>query len=435
MGAHAALPSAASLWAADAMPAPEGPGPLGADRAADVVIIGGGYTGLSAGLALAERGHEAVVLEANAVGWGASGRNGGVVSAKFRPSFQALAAAHGLPAARRMHAIAHESVTVLERTIEEHGLVEARYARLGQIKCAHTPAHLAAITADMAWMRQAMGDASVSPLSREEVAAQTGSGDFVGGVLSAHAGGLHPLNYARGLARAALGRGIAVHEASPVLAVRREAGGVWVETPGGSVRARQVIVATDGYSDLTPATAAIRNRLIPFRSAILATEPLSGNLRASILPGGRIGVETRRMMRWFRMIDGRLVYGGRGAFGRTDSEAAFTALHRAMVRTFPALAEVPVAFRWSGLVGMTLDALPHVGRLDDRMSVAMGYNGAGVAMSTLLGRRAAAFALGETPDVALLGTQSFRPVPFYALREPAIRLVAGWYQFLDAIGR
>ncbi|BAQ50084.1 NAD(P)/FAD-dependent oxidoreductase [Methylobacterium aquaticum] len=427
-------PPAASLWAAGAVPAGRF-GPLDRDVQADVAIVGGGYTGLSAALALAERGERAVVLEANAIGWGASGRNGGVVSAKFRPSFQAIASRHGLGVAKRMHAIAYDSVETLERLIAEHGIADANYARVGQLKCAHKSATLAAAVADMEWMRREMGDTSVSVLSREAVAEETGSQDFVGGVLSAKAGGLHPLNYARGLAQAASARGIAIHEASPALRFHREAGGIRVETPGGSVRARQVIVATNGYTDLTRAAAPLRTRLIPFRSAILATEPLSDNLRAALLPSRRIYVETRRMMRWFRMVDGRMVFGGRGAFGRSDSEAAFATLHRAMVRTFPALADTAVAHRWSGLVGMTLDALPHVGRLDDRVSFAMGYNGAGVAMSSHLGGVAAAFALGESPDVALLGAGGFQPVPFYGLREPVIRLVAGWYQFLDTIGR
>ncbi|ACA19841.1 FAD dependent oxidoreductase [Methylobacterium sp. 4-46] len=427
-------PSAASLWAARAVPAQDF-APLCDDVQADVAVVGGGYTGLSAALALAERGERAIVLEASTVGWGASGRNGGVVSAKFRAPFQAIAAAHGIEVARRMHAIAHDSVGTLERMIAEHDIPEAGYARVGQLKCAHTPQALASAVADMEWMRREIGDASVTRLTGEEVAAETGSRDFVGGVLSARAGGLHPLNYARGLARAAHARGIAIHEGSPATELRREAGGIRVATSRGSVRARQVIVATNGYSDLTPATEPLRTRLVPFRSAILATEILSDNLRAAMLPTRRICVETRRMMRWFRMVDGRMVYGGRGAFGRHDTAAAFADLRRAMVRTFPALADTPVSHQWSGLVAMTLDALPHVGRLDDRVTFAMGYNGAGVAMSTHLGRYAAAFALGESPDVGLLGTHAFQPLPFYGLREPVIRLVAGWYQFLDAIGR
>ena len=141
------------------------------------------------------------------------------------------------------------------------------------------------------------------------------------------------------------------------------------------------------------------------------------------------------MMRWFRKVDDRVIFGGRGAFGKQDSESAFEALRRAMTGIFPELADVPLAFRWSGLVGMTLDSVPHVGRIDDRTLYSVGYNGAGVAMSSLMGRYLASLVRGEAVDLGLLDARRVRTIPFYPLREPAVRLVAGWYQFLDAIGR
>lgn len=426
-------PGVDSLWAATAAPM-AGFGRLDRDTSADVAVIGAGYTGLSAALRLAAAGERPVVIDANAVGWGASGRNGGVVSAKFRVSYRDMATAHGRDVARSMHRLADEAVDLVEELLEAHG-IEAGYSRVGQLKCAHNPHTLAAAAADMEWMQREMGDGSASVLSRDAIRAETGSEDFVGGILSTKGGGIQPLDYVRGLARAAAGSGIAIHGETPALRLGHDRSGILVETPGGVIRARQAIIATNAYSDLTPATARLRSRLIPFRSAMVATERLTGNLLASIVPGRRICAETRRMMRWFRVTDDRLIFGGRGAFGKTDSEVAFTALRAAMVRVFPSLAATPIAYRWSGLVGMTLDALPHVGRLDDRVSFAVGYNGAGVAMSTLLGRYAADFARGGTPDVALLGAHHFRPVPFYALREPAVRVVAGWYQFLDTIGR
>lgn len=426
-------PMADSLWAATAAPA-RAFARLDRDARADVVVIGAGYTGLSAALHLAAGGEQPIVIDANRIGWGASGRNGGVVSAKFRASYQGIAAGHGAEVARRMYRLAHESVELLEELLEAHR-IEAGYVRVGQLKCAHNPQTLAAAIADAQWMRREMGDTTVSILSREEVRAESGSDDFVGGIVTPQAGGIQPLDYVLGLARAASDAGVAIHEETPALLIERRPDGIAVETPGGTILARQAIIATNAYSDLTGATDAVRTRLIPFRSAIIATEKLSANLKAAIVPSRRIYSETRRMMRWFRMADDRLVFGGRGAFGKSDSASAFAALQSAMGRIFPALADTPVAYRWSGLVGMTLDALPHVGRLDDRVSFAMGYNGAGVAMSTLLGKYAAAFARGESPDVALLGAERFRPVPFYSLREPAVRLVAGWYQFLDRIGR
>jgi gamma-glutamylputrescine oxidase len=427
-------PPIQSLWSHTAVPSQAFPA-LRGDMQADVAIIGAGYTGLSAAHHIAASGLRPVVLDANSVGWGASGRNGGVVSAKFRLPFAQMASAHGMDVARRMYAIAHESVDVLEELVETLKLDRAQYARVGQIKGAHNAASLAASLADMAWMRSAMGDASVSALSKAEVAEETGSTSFVGGVLSSHAGAIHPLNYVRGLAAHVASTGTEIFESSPVLRIHGGAGGVMVETPDGVVRAKQAILATNGYSDLTSAAGPVCKSLIPFRSAIVATAPLSEAQSAAVMPTRRTYVETRRMMRWFRVVDNRVIFGGRGAFGRTDSEAAFRTLHRAMVRTFPILADTSVEFRWSGLVGMTLDALPHIGRLDDRVLFAMGYNGVGVAMSTLMGKYLAAFVRREAPDVALLDANRFRRVPLYAFREAGVRLVAAWYQFLDSMGQ
>ena len=414
------LDAAPSLWraTADALrPLP----PLGGDTQADVVIIGGGYTGLSAAHHLAACGLEPIVIEANQPGWGASGRNGGVVTAKFRLAFPAIAAAHGKPMAKRMYDIAHEATDIVAELVDAYAIESAKLTRSGQVKAAHNDETLAAAVAEADWVRAELGDTTMSVLDAAEIRAETGSTAFVGGV--------------HGLANGLADKGIRMHPETPALSLRREGDGVVVDTPGGTVRARQAIVATNGYSDLTPATAEYRTTLIPFRSAIVATEKLSPNLAATIMPTRRTYTETKRMMRWFRMVDDRVIFGGRGAFGKADSASAFRALHKAMTGIYPQLADVPIAYRWSGLVAMTLDSMPHVGRTDERVMFAMGYNGAGVAMASLMGRKLAAFARGETPDVGLLEAGRMRRVPFYPLREPAIRMVAGWYQFLDAIGR
>jgi gamma-glutamylputrescine oxidase len=208
-----------------------------------------------------------------------------------------------------------------------------------------------------------------------------------------------------------------------------------IETPSGTVRARQAIIATDAYSDLTRATRNLSRTIIPFRSAIIATQRLPRAIESKLLTGRRSYTETRRMMKWFRKVDGRVLFGGRGAFAKEDAPSAFEALRRAMTALFPDLEGLGIEFEWSGFVGMTLDQLPHVGRLDDRTCICVGYNGAGVAMASLLGRYAAAFATGESPNVALLDAARLKPVPFYPLRAPGIRMVAGWYQLLDAVGR
>jgi gamma-glutamylputrescine oxidase len=195
-----------------------------------------------------------------------------------------------------------------------------------------------------------------------------------------------------------------------------------------------VIVATNAYSDLTPATSAYQRELVPFRSAMIATARLSPDLDAGLMVNRRSYTETRRMMKWFRKVDGRMLFGGRDAFGKEGQTTGFDALQRAMVALFPALRDVGVEYRWSGYVGMTFNSLPHVGRSDDTTTFCLGYNGAGIAMASLLGQHAAALALGEQPALSLLAAPGLRPVPFHSLRAPGVRLVAAWYQFLDAVG-
>lgn len=429
-----AQPSINSLWEATADPARDYP-VLSGEQQADVVIIGAGYTGLSAAHHIAKSGLNPVVLEANRPGWGASGRNGGVITAKFRLSFREIDAAHGRAMARRMYEIAHESTDMVEELVSEFGITSANLTRTGQVKAAHNETTLKAAIDEANWMTREMGSAAVRILDKSGVREETGSGIFVGGVLNPGSGGIHPLNYLRGLANGVASRGVPIFQESPVVKLRREKDGIVAETPQGAVRAKQAIIATNSYSDLTGATAHLQRTLIPFRSAMVATEPLPRNLAGKLMPTGRTYTETKRMMRWFRMVDSRVIFGGRGAFGKQDSQAAFDALRKAMVGIFPDLADVPLEYKWSGLVAMTLDSVPHIGRLDERTLFSVGYNGAGVAMSSLMGRYLAAFVRGETPEVGLLDARRMKTIPFYPLREPAVRMVAGWYQFLDAIGQ
>lgn len=429
-----------SLWRALAAASPDASAALGTpltrDLDVEVAVIGAGYSGLAAAYALQKRGVECVVLDANPVGWGASGRNGGVVSSKFRLSFPAIHALHGLDTAKRMHRLAHDGVRVVESLLDEFGLERARFEHTGSLRCAHTERAFASIRAEADWVRTTLGDTSMTVQSRDEVMRETGSKGFVGGVLSADAGTILPLEYVRGLARGIARRGVPIHESTPVLEMRRAPGDtrVTLRTPGGTVRAKQVIVATNAYSDLTPATSPYQRELVPFRSAMIATERLPAELDARLMVERRSYTETRRMMKWFRKVDGRMLFGGRDAFGKEGQTTGFDALQRAMVALFPELADLRVAYRWSGYVGMTFNSLPHVGRSDDATTFCLGYNGAGVAMASLLGQHAAALALGETPELSLLAAPGLRPVPFHSLRAPGVRLVAAWYQFLDAVG-
>lgn len=430
------FPSVNSLWQATSHYDGDYPA-LTEDKQVDVIIIGGGYTGLSAAHHLASKGLQPLILDAHPIGWGGSGRNGGVITAKYRMTFPDMARQFDLQTARHMHRIAHQAVDHVAELIDDYGLERACFRRSGNLKCVHNEHVMAQVRNEVEWLRRELGDRTLSLLSKEQVAEETGSPAFVGGMLATDVGTLHPLNYSRGLAAGLTQRwGTMIHCHSSVADIRADSHQVSVTTSGGQrVTAAQLIMATNAYSSLTPATRFVRKRLIPFRSSMIATEPLSAGQSASLLKEERSYVETRRMMRWFRKAEGRLLFGGRGAFGKHDSQPAFDALYRAMVELFPSLAGINIDYQWSGHVAMTLDALPHVGRIAPRICVAGGYNGAGVAQSSYLGTLAAQFAAGESPEVALLDIHRLRAVPLYPLREAGIRLMAGWYQFLDAIGR
>ncbi|MCL7999282.1 FAD-binding oxidoreductase [Brucella sp. 21LCYQ03] len=423
-----------SLWQATAVERPQFSAIAGGSQY-DVAIIGGGYTGLSTARYLARKGLSVIVLEASRIGWGASGRNGGVVSAKFRLAYRDIASRFGIDVARRMHDISIEAVEHVGELVRDYAIKDANYHATGSLRCAHNQVSLDAIKAECAWLNEALGDTACSIQSAAQVAEETGSNDFVGGMLNTHGGIIHPLNFVLGLASGVQAEGIAICENAPVVGIKRDSNGVVVETKNATIRATSVVIATNSYSDLTKATAPVRKAIIPFRSAMIATQPLTGTAGESLLKNGRSYTETRRMMRWFRKSGDRLIYGGRGAFGKTDSEAAFAALHKAMVKQFPELQSVQVTHRWSGLVAMTLDSLPHVGRLDDRIVYALGYNGTGVAMSSYIGKHVAELVAGNSVDLGLLTQLPLKQIPFYGLRAPAVRVVAGWYQFLDAIGR
>ncbi len=355
------------------------------DARADVAIIGAGFAGLSAALQIAKDGRRPVVLEADAVGSGASGRNGGLVSGKFRVPFHVVDARHGREEARRLHRVGKQAVETVAELIDQHGIASAGFKLSGYVAAAHSIAAIKAQRAATEWLANALGDTSSRILDHEEVTAETGSSTYIGGVLNSAAGSLHPLNYVRGLARAASAHGVQIFENSPATRIERDGADIRIETMHGAVRAPQLILTTNAYSGRLPATATLRRRIIPFRSAVVATAPLSGAARKTILPTNRVAADTRRLLRWYRMVDGRLVFGGRGAFGRKNSQASFNRLAADMAAAFPELAGVKIDYRWSGLVAMTLDQLPHVGELEDGVFFAAGYNGTGVAMSKSAG--------------------------------------------------
>ena len=390
---------APSFWAARAGGAARVARPrLERDVDADVCIVGAGYAGLSAALHLAEAGLEAVVLEAHRAGWGASGRNGGQLGSGFNRSPDALARMIGPAGARAAWDFAEGAKRLVRELARHHG-IDIDY-RPGVVHAAHRPRLVAGLHAEARRLADAWGYAEVEPLSREALRARVASPDYHGGALDRGAGHLDPLALALGLARAAEGAGARVFESSEALRIER-AGGAWrVVAPAARVRAPRVLVAANGYADaLVPELAA---RVVPINSFVIATGPL-GALARELLPGDDAVADTRFVIDYFRLAAGdRLVFGGGESYGRRFPADPARLVARALARTFPALADVPIGHAWGGTLAITRHRLPCVIEPRPGLHAMGGWSGHGVALATATGRAFARAALGDRTELALL---------------------------------
>ena len=421
-----ALPK--SLWAATATPAAPYP-PLSGDVTADCVIVGGGFTGLSTALHLAERGVRAVLLETNEPGWGASGRNGGQVIPGLKLDPSELRAKYGDEQGRRLTKTVGGTADLVFDLIERHGIA-CEASRSGWIQGAPGPKGLAEVR-NRAEEWAAEG-ADVAVLDRDQVRARIGGGDYVGAFLHRRGGTINPLSYARGLARAAAEAGAKIHGDSAAVALER-VGQRWkVSTPTGAVTAPHAVLCTNGYTDrLWPGLA---ETVIPVLSSVVATEPLSDNLRKVILPGREGVSETRRVLNWFSIDgQGRLVFGGRAKQQETDDPQAFSPVLERLRSAFPILDAPRIQFRWAGYVALTTDHVPHLHELAPNLYAGLGYNGRGVAMSTMMGKLLAERVAGTRAEDIALPAVPLRRIPFHGWRATGISLAIGWKRLQDRL--
>jgi glycine/D-amino acid oxidase-like deaminating enzyme len=415
-----------SLWAATAEAGPPAP-PLAGSAEADVAVIGGGFTGLSTALHLAEAGKEVVLLEAAEPGWGASGRNGGQVNPGWKVLPSEIVARFGRERGERVVRMADATCDLVFELI-------ARF----EIPCdAIRPGYLQAACggrgrqAQESWAREwsAQG-AEVELLDGKAFADLTGTDRYDGGMRDARGGNLQPLSYARGLATAAAGLGARLHGGSPAIEVAQHGAGWRVATTGGQVSAEHVVIGTNGYTDgLWP---GLRETVVPVASFIVATRPLSQNLARSILPQRHAVSETRRVLFYFRMDrDDRFVFGGRGRLFDSADQGRREHLKAEARRLYPQLADVGWDYSWGGYVAVTGDHMPRLMRLAPGVFAGIGYNGRGIAMATMMGKQLALAVLGDDPDMTIEPPSA---IPFHRLRQIGISwnlLTGGWLDRLD----
>lgn len=415
-----------SLWDATAAPAPA-TSHLEGSRAADVAIVGGGYIGLATALALAEAGKSVVLLEAHDIGWGASGRNGGQVIPGLKRDPDELVAAFGEELGERLVAFSGQAPSVVFDNIARYD-IDCLPVRKGWIQPAHTPRSMALLEKRAAqWQRRGV---EVSLLDAARTAELVGTGTYCGGWIDHRAGGIQPLSYARGLARAALARGARIFTQSPATNLGRSGSSWRISTPKGEVVADQVLLCTNAYSGTLGAD--LQRTIITPNSFQIATRPLEERIRRTILPQGHVASDARRLLLYYRLDEeGRLLVGGRGTFRDPDGPASFGHLRRALALLFPQAADAAIEYYWGGRVAITLDDLPHVHRLDDGLVAVLGCNGRGVALTSALGPRIAAWL--QTNDDAEIPFPLSRPrsIPFHQLQTFYVAGASAWFRLRD----
>jgi glycine/D-amino acid oxidase-like deaminating enzyme len=397
----------------------------------DVLIVGGGYTGLSAARETAASGATTLVLDGGLLGAGCSGRNGGQVAYSIKPTFAALAARHG---EERAHAICLEgrnAVTYL-RTLGSQSGANVDWQERGCFFGAHTPRHFAAMKREAENQPKGL-EQRVSVVSRAEQRCEIDSDFYHGGVVYHDDASVDPMLLLQLLLKRAQGVGAIVRDQCTVDGIRSQGAGFEVLTTHGTVHARKVLIATNGYSG--PLSGWLRRRVIPIGSYQIATEPLGAERVRELIPRLRNIVDSRRVVVYFRPSpDGeRVIFGGRAALAERDPLACAPRLNAMLTQVFPQLAGVNITHAWAGWVAYTFDTLPHLG-CHDGIFYCMGYCGQGVPLAPYFGQRIGQQMVGLGEGRTALDGLSFPSRPYYGGTPWFLAPSVFAYRTMDALG-
>lgn len=401
---------------------------LAGERQADVCVVGAGFTGLSAALELAERGFSVIVVEAETVGWGASGRNGGQICTGFSAGMEKIEAQAGLEDARKCFAIAEEGKAIIAERVAKHDIAcDLKWGYL----------HVAAKAGDMGDLTDAQESLArygceSTLLDKAALEERLGTQVYHGALEESGAGHFHPLNYCLGLAEAAVAAGAEIFEHSRVTRIETGAKPV-VHTDGGLVRARFVVAAGNAY--LGRLVRPLYPKIMPVGSFIVATEPLGDNRARSLIRDDEAVADTNAILDYFRLSgDRRMIFGGRCSYSGAIPDDVTPAMRPRLARVFPQLADARIDYAWGGYIGITTNRIPDLGTIDGTLFYAHGFSGQGVTLSNVCGRLMAEAIAGQAERFDLMARFKHRPFPGGPARTPLLMLAMAWYRLRDMVG-
>ena len=395
----------------------------------DVAVVGSGNTGLTAAITLAKSGASVAVLEAQTIGWGASSRNGGIVTPGWKQSIRKICKDYGEEKGRAFWRISLDAIDLLERYIRDENIT-CGWHRDGYVALACKASHFKQMQERAAWLKQTL-DYDVTIVPRSAMHEEIGARKYFGGLADPNGGGLQPAAYVFGLAEAAARHGARLCEHARVSDVRRVGNQFEVVTGKGITKATDVIMATNGYTENI--ISGLKSKVFPVGSYIIITEPLSPELQDEISPRKRVFYDSKWLLNYFQVtLDGRMLWGGRNDLSTTlDLTTSAEILSSQLIDTFPQLRDVNITHTWTGKLGITFDLMPHIGRVRD-VHYALGYGGHGIAAGTYLGTEIGLRLSGQKDS------SPFEQIPhqtrfFYRNRPWFVPLAAIYYRFLDAV--
>ncbi len=395
---------------------------------ADVVVVGGGLTGISAALNLAERGFSVVVLEAGRIGWAASGRNGGQMIAGYACGIDTFASDLPPEDVKRVWDMGVESIAIIRDRVARHG-IECDL-RDGYLTAANKPRHVAELKA---WQEEAAKRFNCHDFEYIDAPGLKrfiDSDRYLGGLNDKASGHLHPLNYNLGLARAAVAAGVRIYEGSCAQSLQQGQTNV-VKTAQGEVHARFVVLACNAFiHTLSP---ALDRKIMPVGTYVITTEPLPQERFEKLMPAGAAICDSQFALDYFRpTVDNRILWGGKVSYSTMQPTNLAEAMRADMLKTFPQLADVKISHAWGGFVDITMTRAPHFGRLSSTVYFAQGFSGHGVNVTGLAGKLMAEAIAGQAERFDIFTRLKHRDFPGGAmLRTPSLVLAMAWYRLKD----